>query len=100
PGRNDDLVRRLSAIVRQTGHADFQKLFQRETMTIAPASLEIAVLVLGLLVLLFEAFAEEIDKRTFAVTAIAGLSTVLLASFFLAPSPLEAAPSGFWSFYT
>jgi NADH-quinone oxidoreductase subunit N len=69
-------------------------------MTIAPASLEIAVLVLGLLVLLFEAFAEGIDKRTFAVTAIAGLSTVLVASFFLAPSPLEVPSSGFWSFYT
>jgi NADH-quinone oxidoreductase subunit N len=69
-------------------------------MTIAPASLEIAVLVLGLLVLLFEAFAEGIDKRTFAVTAIAGLGTVLVASFFLAPSPLDVPSSGFWSFYT
>ena len=49
-------------------------------MTIAPASLEIAVLVLGLLVLLFEAFAEGIDKRTFAFTAIAGLGTVLVAT--------------------
>ena len=69
-------------------------------MTIAPASLEIAVLVLGLLVLLFEAFAEGIDKRTLAITAMAGLGTVLLASFFLAPAPLDLPDTGFWSFYT
>ena len=69
-------------------------------MTIAAPSLEIAVLVLGLLVLLFEAFAERIDKTTFAITAIAGLATVFLASFFLVPAVPDAASSGFWSFYT
>jgi NADH-quinone oxidoreductase subunit N len=69
-------------------------------MTIAAPTLEIAVLVLGVLVLLFEMFAEQIDKRTFAYTAIIGLGTVLLASFFLVPPPAEVAATGFWSFYT
>lgn len=69
-------------------------------MTIAAPSLEIAVLVLGLLILLFEAFAEGIDKRTFAVTAIIGLAGVLAASFFLAAPPIAVPGSGFWSFYS
>jgi NADH-quinone oxidoreductase subunit N len=69
-------------------------------MTIAAPTLEIAVLVLGVLVLLFEMFAEQIDKRTFAYTAIFGLGVVLVASFFLAPSPAEVSTPGFWSFYT
>ena len=69
-------------------------------MTIVVPSLEIAVLILGVLVLLFETFGEQIDKRTFAFTAMLGLATVLAASFFLAPAPTEAADTGFWSFYT
>jgi NADH-quinone oxidoreductase subunit N len=69
-------------------------------MTIVAPSLEIAVLVLGVLVLLFETFADHIDKRTFAYTAMLGLATVFVASFFLAPQAMEAADSGFWSFYT
>jgi NADH-quinone oxidoreductase subunit N len=69
-------------------------------MTIVAPSLEIAVLVLGVLVLLFEMFAEQIDKRTFAFTAMLGLATVFAASFFLAPAPSEAAEAGFWTFYT
>lgn len=69
-------------------------------MTIVAPTLEIAVLVLGLLVLLFEMFADQIDKRTFAFTAIIGLGAVLIASFFLAPSPAAVPSTGFWSFYT
>jgi NADH-quinone oxidoreductase subunit N len=69
-------------------------------MTIVAPTLEIALLILGVLVLLFEMFAEQIDKRTFAFTAIIGLSAILIASFFLAPSPAEVPSSGFWSFYT
>ena len=69
-------------------------------MTIVAPSLEIAVLVLGVLVLLFETFAGQIDKRTFAYTAMLGLATVFLASFFLAPQGTETADVGFWSFYT
>jgi NADH-quinone oxidoreductase subunit N len=69
-------------------------------MTIVAPSLEIAVLVLGVLMLLFEMFADQIDKRTFAFTAMLGLASIFAASFFLAPSPTVPAEAGFWSFYT
>jgi NADH-quinone oxidoreductase subunit N len=69
-------------------------------MTIVAPSLEIAVLVLGVLLLLFETFAAQIDKRTFAYTAMLGLATVFVASFFLVPQATEVADTGFWSFYT
>jgi NADH-quinone oxidoreductase subunit N len=67
-------------------------------MSVVAPSLEIAVLVLGAVIVLFEIFADQIDKRTFAYTAMLGLATVLLASFFLTPAT-EAADTGFWSFY-
>src|SRR5713226_5695932 len=66
---------------------------------IPPPNLEIAVLVLGMVVLMFEAFATKIDKRFLAFAAIVGLTIVLIATFFLAPNAPEQA-SGFWSFYT
>ena len=47
--------------------------------------LEIAVLVLGMVILMIEAFARKIDKRVLAFAAITGLAIVLLASFFVAP---------------
>ncbi len=69
-------------------------------MTIGAPILEIEVLLIGLFVLMVEAFFERIDKRTLAFTAIFGLAAVLVASFFLTPSPADVATSGFWSFYT
>jgi NADH-quinone oxidoreductase subunit N len=69
-------------------------------MTIVAPSLEIAVLVLGVLVLLFETFADQLDKRTFAYTAMLGLATVFAATYFLPAGATETAESGFWSFYT
>jgi NADH-quinone oxidoreductase subunit N len=69
-------------------------------MTIVAPSLEIAVLVLGALVLLFEMFADRIDKRTFAYTAMLGLATVFAATYFLPVASSEVADAGFWSFYT
>ena len=62
--------------------------------------LEIAVLVLGMLILMIEAFAGKIDKRVLAFAAIIGLAIVLVASFFVVPSPPLAQATGFWSFYT
>ena len=62
-------------------------------------SLEIAVLLWGLILLLAESFAGKTDRRGFAIAGIAGLFVVLVASFFLAPPP-AAALTGFWSFYT
>ncbi len=69
-------------------------------MTIGAPTLEIEVLVLGLFVLMVEAFFGRIDKRTLAYAGIFGLAAVLAASFFLAPSPPDVATTGFWSFYT
>ncbi|PYK32344.1 MAG: hypothetical protein DME58_06110, partial [Verrucomicrobia bacterium] len=62
--------------------------------------LETAVLVLGMVILMIEAFAAKIDKRILAFAAITGLAIVLFASFFVAPSPSPAYATGFWSFYT
>jgi NADH-quinone oxidoreductase subunit N len=62
--------------------------------------LEIAVLVLGMVILMTEAFAGKIDKRILAFAAITGLAIVLLASFFVVPTPSPAYATGFWSFYT
>jgi len=62
--------------------------------------LEIAVLALGMVILMIEAFAAKIDKRVLAFAAITGLAIVLLASFFVAPSPSPSHATGFWSFYT
>ena len=66
---------------------------------IGAPTLEIAVVALGLLILLVEAFAKQIDKRTLAITGIGGLAAVLILSFVLSPAPAAEA-TGFWSFYT
>jgi NADH-quinone oxidoreductase subunit N len=69
-------------------------------MTISAPTLEIAVLVLGVLILLVEAFADRIDKRTLAFAAILGLAAVFVASFFLAPPPADVPAGSLWNFYT
>src|SRR6266480_5594226 len=62
--------------------------------------LEIAVLILGISILMVEAFASKIDKRAFAFAGIAGLIFVLIGTFFLAPDSPANRLTGFWSFYT
>ena len=62
--------------------------------------LEIAVLMLGMVILMTEAFAGKIDKRVLAFAAIVGLAIVLIASFFVVPSVSPFQATGFWSFYT
>src|SRR6478752_171258 len=62
--------------------------------------LEIAVLVLGMMILMIEAFAGKIDKRVLAFAAISGLAIVLLTTFFVVPTPPPTNATGFWSFYT
>lgn len=66
---------------------------------IAAPLLEIAVVCLGFVILMVEAFASRIDKRSLAIASLLGVIAVLIASFFLAPAPPPTA-SGFWSFYT
>jgi NADH-quinone oxidoreductase subunit N len=68
-------------------------------MITAP-ELEIAVLVLGMVILMVEAFASKIDKRIIAFTAITGLAIVFVASFFVTPFSSPNQATGFWSFYT
>jgi NADH-quinone oxidoreductase subunit N len=67
-------------------------------MITAP-ELEIAVLVLGMVILLFEAFTQNIDRRFLAFAGITGLAIVIVASFFVAPGPSADQAIGFWSFY-
>jgi NADH-quinone oxidoreductase subunit N len=67
---------------------------------IPPPNLEIAVLVLGLVVLMFEAFATKIDKRVLAYAALAGLTIILIGTFFLQQVAAPENATGFWSFYT
>jgi NADH-quinone oxidoreductase subunit N len=67
---------------------------------IAAPELEIAVLVLGMVILMFEAFAKNIGKRFLAFAGITGLAVVLVASFFVAPSRPPDHAIGFWNFYT
>src|SRR5437870_5279959 len=68
-------------------------------MITAP-ELEIAVLMLGMVILMVEAFAIKIDKRILAFIAIAGLAIVFVASFFVAPFSSPNQATGFWNFYT
>ena len=68
-------------------------------MITAP-ELEITVLVLGMVILMVEAFATNIDKRVLAFAAITGLAIVLLATFFVTPGASPSPTTGFWSFYT
>src|SRR5882762_1238612 len=68
--------------------------------SIAAPLLEIAVLLLGMVILMIEAFAGKIDKRVLAFAAITGLAIVLLATFFVVPFSSSTNATGFWSFYT
>ena len=54
---------------------------------IAPAFLEVAVLITGIFLLIYESFAEDREKSFVAGMGIAGLSIVFIASFFVAPTP-------------
>jgi NADH-quinone oxidoreductase subunit N len=62
--------------------------------------LEIAILTLGMVILMVEAFARKIDKRVLVFAAITGLGIIFVASFFVDPSQSPPHVAGFWSFYT
>ena len=62
-------------------------------------SLEIVVLVLGVTLLMVEAFTHRIRKPLLAVVAAVILAAVLFATFFVVPTPPADQASGFWSFY-
>src|SRR5437764_5998265 len=95
------LLRIFPASLCATGSACIWHLPQRtKMMRITAPELEIAVLVLGMVILMVEAFMTKIDKRILAFAAIAGLAMVFLASFFVAPFPSPTYATGFWNFYT
>jgi NADH-quinone oxidoreductase subunit N len=68
---------------------------------IAPAFLEVAVLVTGIFLLIYESFAEDRDKSFVAGMGIAGLSVVFIASFFATNTPAITGPvTGWLQFYS
>src|SRR5947208_617509 len=100
-GRRAALLRIFSPILCANDHACLSHLSHREQIIVITAPLlEVGVLVLGMVILMFEAFATKIDKRILAFAAIAGLAIVLVATFFVAPVPSPNQATGFWNFYT
>jgi len=67
---------------------------------IAACNLEIAVLLAGMVILMLEAFAPRLEKRTLAFAAIGALAAVFVATWFIEPNPAGETLNGFWSFYT
>src|SRR6266516_4221349 len=61
--------------------------------------LEVAVIVLGTIILLVESFASQLDRRFLGYAALFGLAMIFIATFFVAPqSPTASAP--LWAFYS
>jgi NADH-quinone oxidoreductase subunit N len=61
--------------------------------------LEVAVLVLGTLILLIESFSSKLDRRYLGYAALVGLTLIFLATFRVAPqTATSSAP--FWDFYS
>jgi len=63
---------------------------------IEPVFLEISLVVLGIILLMAEAFGLAKDKKTLAWWAIGGLVAVFVASFFLEPNSTGYQESGFY----
>jgi NADH-quinone oxidoreductase subunit N len=61
--------------------------------------LEVAVLVLGTVILLIESFSSKLDRRYLGYAALVGLTLIFLATFRVAPqTATSSAP--FWDFYS
>lgn len=63
-------------------------------------TLEIVVLVLGLLMVFAEAFAKRADRSHMAGYAVFVLLALLGMSFFTQPAPEVVAPGSYWNFYS
>jgi NADH-quinone oxidoreductase subunit N len=61
--------------------------------------LEVAVLVLGSIILLVEAFASQLDRRFLGYAALFGLAMIFIATFLVAPQSTTAS-APLWSFYS
>ncbi|HKR52731.1 MAG TPA: hypothetical protein VJR93_00180, partial [Chthoniobacterales bacterium] len=60
--------------------------------------LEVAVVVLGTVILLIESFSSKLDRRYLGYAALVGLAMIFLATFVVTPQSTSSAP--FWNFYT
>src|SRR5437764_1555805 len=61
--------------------------------------LEVAVIILGTVILLVESFASQLDRRLLGYAALFGLAVIFIATFLIAPqSSTAAAP--LWNFYS
>jgi NADH-quinone oxidoreductase subunit N len=61
--------------------------------------LEVAVLVLGTVILLIESFSSKLDRRYLGYTALVGLALIFLATFLVAPQSVSSS-APFWNFYS
>src|SRR5437899_11305179 len=61
--------------------------------------LEVAVVVLGTIILLVESFTSQLDRRFLGYAALFGLAMIFIATFFVAPQS-SAASAPLWTFYS
>ena len=61
--------------------------------------LEVAVLVLGIVILLIESFSSKLDRRYLGYAALVGLTLIFLATFRVAPQTASSS-APFWDFYS
>src|SRR5438045_1934739 len=61
--------------------------------------LEVAVVVLGTIILLVESFTSQLDRRFLGYAALFGLAMIFIATFFVAPQS-STASAPLWSFYS
>jgi NADH-quinone oxidoreductase subunit N len=66
---------------------------------IAAPYLEVAVVVLGVVLLLVESFSLELDRRLLAYAALLGLAAIFFATFFVASAPAPTS-APLWNFYS
>src|SRR5438874_10699016 len=61
--------------------------------------LEVAVVVLGTIILLVESFTSQLDRRFLGYAALFGLAMIFIATFFVAPQS-STASAPLWNFYS
>ena len=61
--------------------------------------LEVAVIILGTIILLVESFASQLDRRVLGYAALFGLAVIFIATFFVAPQS-STASAPLWTFYS
>src|SRR5437773_11652531 len=61
--------------------------------------LEVAVIILGTIILFVESFAPQPDRRILGYTALFGLAMIFIATFYVAPQSATAS-APLWTFYS